>query len=102
KEERRRVTDDLDLAREAPEHPAISSETGNHQRYQGDDAQRMGLAKPAVLENPEASQASDGGGDDIQLADPVPPGDLLVADQGKESSCHCNQADRRVPCSERG
>src|SRR3977135_879052 len=61
----------------------------------------MRLAKPSVLEDPEAGEAGDDGGDDVQLADPISPGDLLVADQGEESRSHGNEANGRVEDSQR-
>src|SRR5882672_488269 len=61
----------------------------------------MRLAKASVLEDPEAGEAGDDGGDDVQLADPISPGDLLVADQGEESRSHGKEADGRVPHSQR-
>src|SRR6267143_2054517 len=61
----------------------------------------MRLAKASVLEDPEAGEAGDDSGDDVQLADPISPGDLLVADQGEESRSHGNEANGRVEDSQR-
>src|SRR5258708_38566772 len=61
----------------------------------------MRLAKASVLEDPEAGEAGDDGGDDVQIANPISPGDPLVADQGEESRSHGNEANGRVEDSQR-
>jgi len=52
-----RVEQRLDVRRRAPEPPRPRHERRDHEHDQRDDAERVRLAEPAVLEDPEAGDA---------------------------------------------
>src|SRR5713101_2458814 len=93
-EEGRRVADRLDVGRKPPVELRVSRHVRDPQHDERDDAERMGLAEAAVLEDPEACQAHENGRDHVDLPERVPRGYLLVAYEGDEAGGYGNQADR--------